>query len=92
MGTYDYSKLSGKIVEVFGSQRKYAKFMGWAERTASEKLNSHTEYKQSEIMKTVRALGLEKRDIPVYFFAEKVQFDRTFSDTMRPETTANESA
>lgn len=81
MANYDYSKLAGKITEVFGSQRKYAQFMGWAERTCSEKLNSHTEYKQSEIMRTVTALGLSKSDIPVYFFAEKVQFDRTISDS-----------
>lgn len=80
MSQYDYSKLSGKITEVFGTQREYAKFMGWAERTASEKLNSHTDFKQGEIMKTVKALGLDKSEIPVYFFADKVQFDRTFSD------------
>ena len=77
MANFDYRKLAGKITEVFGSQRNYAQFMGWAERTASEKLNSHTDYKQSEILKTAKALGLELSDIPVYFFVEKVQFDRT---------------
>lgn len=87
MAGYDYSKLSGKITEVFGTQREYAKFMGWAERTASEKLNSHTDYKQGEILKTVKALGLATSDIPVYFFAEKVQFDRTFFDAKEQETT-----
>lgn len=71
MKGYDYRKLSGKITEVFGSQRKYAQFMGWAERTASEKLNSHTDYKQSEILKTIDALGLDLSDIPVYFFSRK---------------------
>jgi len=70
---FNYSKLTGKIVEVFGSQREYAKFMGWAERTASDKLNNKAQYKQNEVMKTLCALGLSTDDIPTYFFTINAQ-------------------
>lgn len=73
MGKYNYAKLNGKIVEIFGSQRAYASYMGWAERTASEKLNCRTDFKQSEIERTIEGLGLSKADIPDYFFVRYAQ-------------------
>ena len=73
MANFNYAKLTGKIVEVFGSQKEYAKYMGWAERTASEKLNNNTQYKQDEILRTVEGLGLSVSDIPAYFFAQNAQ-------------------
>lgn len=69
----NYAKLKGKIEEVFGGQRGYAKYMGWAERTASEKLNNNSDFKTSEIQKTIDGLGLSVRDIPDYFFTLKAQ-------------------
>ena len=73
MTQFNYAKLTGKIVEVFGSQKEYAKYMGWAERTASEKLNNNTSFKQDEILKTCEGLGLTEIDIPAYFFTKKAQ-------------------
>lgn len=70
---FNYAKLTGKIIEVFGTQREYAKYMGWAERTASEKLNNNARFKQDEIMKTVDGLGLSLADIPAYFFTKSTQ-------------------
>lgn len=32
---FQYSKLKGKIVEIFGSQKKFAEAMGLSERTIS---------------------------------------------------------
>ena len=73
MRSFNYAKLTGKIIEVFGSQKEYARFMGLAERTVSEKLNNHAGFKQEEILRTVEGLGLELHDIPAYFFAKKTQ-------------------
>ena len=36
---FNYAKLLGKIVEIFGTQRKFAEAMGLSERTISLKLN-----------------------------------------------------
>lgn len=69
---YDYSKLSGKIVEKFGTQLNFAKAMGLSERTISLKLNNQVTWKNTEISEAVGILGLKVEDIPEYFFVTKV--------------------
>lgn len=67
--SFNYSKLMGKIVEVFGTQLRFSEAMGLSERTISLKLNSKVEWKQSEINKACSLLGIDISDIPAYFFA-----------------------
>ena len=69
---YDYSKISGKIVEVFGKQYAFAKAMGWSERTCCLKLNNKIEWKQSEILLASKLLGIKDNEIFTYFFTKKV--------------------
>lgn len=66
---FNYSKLVGKIVEVFGTQLRFSEAMGLSERTISLKLNSKVEWKQGEIARACNLLGIETDDIPAYFFA-----------------------
>ncbi|MBR2226736.1 MAG: DUF739 family protein [Bacteroidales bacterium] len=66
---YNYSKLVGKITEVFGTQLRFAEAMGLSERTISLKLNSKVEWKQREMSKACGLLGIPVIDIPAYFFA-----------------------
>ncbi|RAV76589.1 DUF739 family protein, partial [Aerococcus mictus] len=47
---FNYSKLSGKIVEIFGTQAKFAKAMKMSERSISLKLNNRVSWKDSEII------------------------------------------
>lgn len=70
---YDYSKLSGKIIEVFGTRYNFAKAMGWSERTLSLKMSGIRSWKQPDILKAVDLLKLRVEDIPVYFFKQNVQ-------------------
>ena len=51
---FDYSKLRGKIVEIFGTQSCFAVAMGWSERTLSLKLNGLRTWKQPDICKAVK--------------------------------------
>lgn len=69
----DYSKLRGKIIEVFGTMSKYANAMNYSERTVSLKINGKIDFTQSDIAKTVNLLDLRDEEIPVYFFTNKVQ-------------------
>jgi hypothetical protein len=69
----DYRKLRGKIVEVYGTMSNFAKAMGYSERTVSLKINGKVDFSQSDIVKIVSLLGLQDKDIPVYFFMNKVQ-------------------
>lgn len=70
---FNYSKLKGKIVEVFGTQRNFATAIGLSERSVSLKLNNITEFSQDEIFKIVQALGIDWYQIHDYFFAQDVQ-------------------
>ncbi len=65
---YDYSKLKGKIIEVFSTQTVFAKKIGFSERTLSLKLNGKVDWKQSEIIKAINLLGINKDEIDIYFF------------------------
>lgn len=69
---FDYSKLLGKIVEVFGTQGNFAQAIGLSENTLSRKLNNKVDWKVSEINKAVEELGIERVEIPLYFFTPKV--------------------
>lgn len=70
--SYDYSKLLGRITEKFGTQLNFALAMGLSERSVSLKLNRHVPWKDTEIVKATEVLGIPAKDIPKYFFAEKV--------------------
>lgn len=70
---FDYSKLRGKIVEVFNTQSCFADAMGWSERTLSLKMNGIRPWKQPDICKAVKLLRLTNEEIPLYFFTTKVQ-------------------
>lgn len=70
---FDYSKLRGKIIEVFGSQGAFANAMKISERTLSLKLSGKRNWKQPEICLAIKLLGLSEDDIREYFFTLKVQ-------------------
>lgn len=70
---FNYSKLKGRIVEIFGSQISFAKAMEWSERTLSLKLNGKVPWKQTDIAKAIRLLKLSDSDIQDYFFTMEVQ-------------------
>lgn len=71
---YDYSKLSGRIVEKCETQAKFADAMDISERSISLKLNGKVGWKQNEIVKACDVLGIAIAEIPTYFFAVKVQY------------------
>jgi hypothetical protein len=70
--SYDYSKLNGKIIEKFGKQYAFAKAIGWSERTCCLKLNNKIEWKQSEIMRACKLLGIPEVEMCTYFFTYEV--------------------
>lgn len=70
---YNYSKLNGKIIEVCGTQGKFAKMMGLSERSVSLKLNNKISWKQTEIQKAMEILNFQIEEIQDYFFTRSVQ-------------------
>lgn len=70
---FDYSRLRGKIREVFGTEAAFAKAMGMGRVSLSQRLNNVLEFSSQEILKACALLGIPSAEIPLYFFAEKVQ-------------------
>ena len=72
---YDYSKLNGRIVEIYGKggQKHFAQDMGWSSRTCSLKLNNHVFWNQREIDRALGLLHISRAEIDAYFFNLKVQ-------------------
>ena len=69
---YDYSKLRGKIVEVYGGIGKFAEAYGWSLKTTSFKMNNRIAWTQTDIAKACELLGIENNEINEYFFKVKV--------------------
>ena len=69
---WDYSKLKGKIKEVCGTQDNFAEKIGIGRVSLSQRLNNLLEFSQDEIFKSCDVLGIEKAEIPAYFFVIKV--------------------
>ena len=70
---YDYSKLRGRIVEKFGSQRNFSEKIDLSERTIGLKLNNLISFNQSDIETWSTHLEITRDEIPDYFFTKKVQ-------------------
>ncbi|AUB51997.1 DUF739 domain-containing protein [Enterococcus mundtii] len=70
--SYDYSSLSGKIVEKFGTQYNFAIAMGMSERSLSLKINGRVSWKDDDIVKACSLLDIEIKNLHEYFFKPKV--------------------
>lgn len=70
---FDYSKLRGKIRESVGSEKNFARDMGITQQALSSRLNNKTYFTDTEILKSVEVLDIDKADIGEYFFTPKVQ-------------------
>lgn len=69
---FDYSKLRGKIKEVFSTQENFGKAMDLSTVSISNKLNNKVEWSQHEINKASRILNIPDEEVTAYFFTEKV--------------------
>lgn len=69
---FDYSKLSGKIKEKYGSQKAFSEALGISETTLSNKMSGFYYFTQAEIKKSCRLLDLEPGSVTDYFFTVRV--------------------
>lgn len=68
-----YAKLRGAIRERLGAEGVLAAKLGMNPVTLSKKLNGKTDWKKSEIEKTLEYLVIPRSEVYDYFFSEKVQ-------------------
>lgn len=72
---YDYAMLDGRIAQIFGTQRQFAKAIGMSERSLSLKRNGVRPWTQPQIDKACKLLRIADNEIHTYFFTIKVQND-----------------
>lgn len=69
---FDTSKLRGRIIEKFGSQKAFCEAVGCSVAFLSNYLNGKASLTQSYIAKWAEALEIPSGEIDVYFFTPKV--------------------
>lgn len=65
---FDYSKLRGRIKEIFGTQDNFADALNMGRVSLSQRLTGKLEFTQEEIMKSCELLEFDPSEIPSYFF------------------------
>lgn len=70
---FDHSELRGRIIEKFGTQKKFAQAMGVSDRTLSLKMNNAIFFRQDEIAKATELLELSISDANEYFLLRKLK-------------------
>lgn len=71
-GKYDFSKLKGRIIEVFGTRKDFGKAMEWSNVTITSRVNGASQWRQDEIDKAVELLHIDAAEIGEYFFRKVV--------------------
>lgn len=74
---YDYSKLLGKIREIFKTQEKYAEALGISSTALNNKLTNKVPFSSIEIDKSILLLHIKNKEIKQYFFTSKVETNST---------------
>ena len=69
----DYSKLEGKIVEIYKTRKAFAEAMGVTPATINQRLSGAIEWKTSDMVKACRLLSIPLDKMHIYFFALKVE-------------------
>ncbi len=65
---YNYSKLRGKIREIYGTQENFSEELGISSASLSAKLNNHVDFSQTEISAIVKLLEIPAAELSLYFF------------------------
>lgn len=68
---FDYSKLYGKIKEVFGTQEAFGEAMEMSRTAVNARLKQTVEWKSPEIVKACELLGIPLAESHLYFFSLK---------------------
>lgn len=62
-----YPKLDGKITEMYGTRKNFAKALGVSENSIGNKMQGKTPWKQREIERSCALLEISIADVGIYF-------------------------
>lgn len=66
-------KLKVLILDTFKTYQRFGDEIGFSTAVLSSRLNGHTEFSQSEIVKICKTLSIDISECHLYFFNEYVQ-------------------
>ena len=72
-----YAKLKGRIREVYGTDAAFAQAMGISRAAMSMRLNNKSQWSVADVRLAIKLLDIPETEIGTYFFAPKVQKNRT---------------
>lgn len=67
---YDYSKLRGRIKQVYKTETIFAEKLGISTVSLSSKLNNKTYFEQNQMLKAGTLLNIPKSELHDYFFCK----------------------
>lgn len=70
---YDYSKLLGRIKEKYGTRENLIQVITISATSLNLRLNNKLKFNQQDIKELSEALDIQEKEIPDYFFKEKVR-------------------
>lgn len=65
---YEYRKLIGRIIEKYGTRRKFAEAVGISENSMSLKLNGKTDFSRDDMVHWGQLLDIDVSEFGEYFF------------------------
>lgn len=68
MCKYQYRKLIGRIVEVYGTRKAFAEALGLSENSLSLKLNGKTGFSQDDIIEWSKLLNISQDEYGSFYF------------------------
>ena len=66
---YEYRKLIGRIIEKFGTRKRFAEEVGISENSMSLKLNGKTGFSREDMLLWGELLDIDVSEFGDYFFA-----------------------
>lgn len=66
--SFNHNKLRGRIREICGTQRIFARKLGISDSALSLKLANKSEFGREEIHNSIQILEIEPQELNVYFF------------------------
>lgn len=67
---FNHNKLKGRIVEMCGTQEKFAQKMGMDRSSLNLAINGKRDFSQTEISKSIKILDILPEEIAAYFFTQ----------------------
>lgn len=69
----DYSKLLGRIIELYGTRYAFGKAINWNKSRISSRLNNQTPFTQDDIDLWCKFLKIQSTEIGVFFYTKSSQ-------------------